>query len=116
MAAPHVTAERPRRWLQASRAELRAEWKDGMSRADKLRASLAARLPGSWPDDAARRWAAAATDAAVDAWTAAGGNGVVGGGGSAVAAAAPPDSGAEHDASLQRPPQNGGSGALGVTS
>lgn len=56
---------------QDARVELRAEWRDGISCAEKLEASLGARLPGGWPDAAARGWAQTATTAALAAWDAA---------------------------------------------
>ncbi len=48
--------------------ELRGEWCDAVSCADKLKASLAARLPAGMPDDEARAWAEAAVAAAQTAW------------------------------------------------
>ncbi len=76
--------------------DLRSEWRDGISCANKLRASLAARLPGAWPDEAARRWADAAADAALAAWD---GTGVAG---SAPQVLAPAAAAAAHGAESQR--------------
>ena len=57
---------------QASRTELQAEWREGLSCADKLRASLAARLPPAWPEAEARAWAQSAADTALAAWSSSG--------------------------------------------
>ena len=57
---------------QASRTELQSEWREGLSCVDKLRASLAARLPPAWPEAEARAWAQSAADVALAAWSSTG--------------------------------------------
>jgi len=53
---------------KAHRVELDHEWRDGISCADKLQTTLAARLPSVWPDADVRPWTMQAASGALRAW------------------------------------------------
>ena len=57
--------------LQEMRVEMAKQWRGGQTRADKLRGSLAARVPRSWPPEVAALFLDKAQSTVLAAWAAA---------------------------------------------